>query len=245
MVPVTPTQSATVLPLTEPPIQPFISKTPTLTPEQPAQVPATPTVFKPAGTLLAEDILGDERLWSGASVYNGNIIVSGEKITLAVKTPKGMLSEQRKEQLPVDYYLEVTAEARLCRGEDAFGLMFRAPNDQSGYRFLINCKGMITLQQVIGGTPNPILDWTQSGILEPGLPFPVNIGILVSGKTIRIYLNQVLQWELQKDVFREGGLVLYARAAGDTPLTVNFSDIRIYQPLTESQSPASSSTPTP
>ena len=156
-----------------------------------------------------------------------------------------MLSALRKEQLPADYYLEVTAEARLCRGEDAFGLMFRAPNDQSGYRFLINCNGMITLQQVIGGTPSPILDWTQSGILEPGLPFPMNIGILVSGKTIRIYLNQELQLDIQKDVFREGGLVIYARAAGDTPITVNFSGIRVYQLLAESRAPSSAGTPAP
>jgi hypothetical protein len=195
-VPVVLTPSSTAIPLTEPPVQPASSKTPTKTPEPSAQALATPTIIKPAGTLLVEDTFGDDQLWTGASVYNGNIIVSGDKITLAVKTPKGMLSVPRKEQLPADYYLEVTAEARLCRGEDAFGLMFRAPNDQTGYRFLINCNGMITLQQVVGGTPNPIMDWIQSSSLEPGLLFPVNIGILVSGKTIRIYLNQVQQMDI-------------------------------------------------
>ena len=89
---------------------------------------------------------------------------------------------------------------------------------------------MITLQQVINGAPNPMVDWTLSTALEPGLPFPVRIGILASGKTIRIYLNQVLQIEVEKDLFRAGGLGFYARAAGDTPLTVNFSDLKIYEP---------------
>jgi hypothetical protein len=202
--------------------------------EEATQVPvalaAAPAKFKPAGTLLAQDTFSGSALWNSVSGNSGDIIVSGEKITLAVKKEKGMLAVMRSETLPDDYYLEMTAEVRMCRGEDVIGVLFRAPNDQAGYRLMIGCDGRIALQQVIGGSPHPIVDWMNSHTLQPGLPFPIKIGILASGKTIRIFLNQVQQIEVNTDLFREGGLAVYARSIGDTPLTVNFSEIKIYQP---------------
>ncbi len=204
----------------------------------PAATAAVPAKFKPAGTLLAQDTFSGSALWKSASVNSGDIIVSGEKITLAVKKEKGMLAVMRGETLPDDYYLEMTAEVRMCRGEDAIGVFFRAPNDQAGYRLMIGCDGRIALQQVIGGSPHPIVDWMNSHTLQPGLPFPIKIGILASGKTIRIFLNQVQQIEVNTDLFREGGLGVYARSASDTPLTVNFSEIKIYEPALVSENEA-------
>ena len=99
------------------------------------QPPPTPEAVRPAGEVISTDTFEDGKLWNSAANANGNIVASGEKITLAVKSNMGTLSEIRGEWLPDNYYLEVTAEVRLCRGKDMFGILFRAPNDQSGYRF--------------------------------------------------------------------------------------------------------------
>jgi hypothetical protein len=59
----------------------------------------------------------------------------------------------------------------------------------------------------------------------------------VSGRTIRVSLNDIPQFELERDLFREGGVGFYARAAGDTPVTVNFFGLKYYQPLMNTPTP--------
>ena len=99
----------------------------------------------------------------------------------------------------------------------------------SYYRFMINCSGRISLQQVAGGTPTTLVDWISTNQVQQGLNNPIKIGVWVYGNNLKIYLNDQLQMEVVNSTFYSGGIGFFAKAAGDSPISVSFSDIKVYQ----------------
>jgi len=60
---------------------------------------------------------------------------------------------------------------------------------------------------------------------------------------MRFYIDGVEQFSARDPVFQTGLLGFFARAGGDTPLTVNFSDL-IIRAIDPSALPTSTATPT-
>jgi len=48
------------------------------------------------------------------------------------------------------------------------------------------------------------------------------------GGELRIFVNDVYQFSARDPVFESGQVGIFARAAGDSPLTVNFSALSVY-----------------
>jgi hypothetical protein len=227
----------------QPSMDALFSPTPTLTPTPTTQwFPVTATAMYVAvstatpnpganpefGSLIFSDQTNTDKNWPASQTVNGSVLVNEGSVTLAISTPRRLLTVFRNNTSLIDYYFESTMNVSLCKKEDVMGVLFRAAGSQSYYRLLFNCQGMITLQQVIGGTPSPIKDWALSNQVQSGLNPAVKIGIWVSGKIIRIYLNDQLQFETTNNVFSDGGIGFYARSAGDTAVTVKFSSISVF-----------------
>jgi len=185
---------------------------------------ATPAI----GELIFSDSFLADGSWQNSQFPNGLIIVKEGVLTLAVKSAHSSLTTLRSDTNLIDSYIETTITIGLCKGEDQVGVLFRVSGSQSYYRFLLNCQGLVSLQQVAGGTPVVLIDWTPSNI-QPGLYRSVKIGVWQSGSTIRVYLDDELQLETTSGYFKNGGVGFYARAAGDTPLTVNFTSLNVFQ----------------
>lgn len=214
-----------------------VTATPTTAPtETPTPNPASTPVY---GSLLFSDPFSGDTPWKNEQNANGYIIVKDGALSLAVKAERGSLYAFRSDTNLTNFYLETTANVGLCKGNDQLGVLFRVNGSQSFYRLLINCLGQVSLQQVAGGTPVVLVDWT-SGSLPPGLYQPITIGIWQSSSKMRIYLNGQLQFEASSDYFRSGGIGFYAHADADNPLTVNFTSLNVFDvPRT------SAATPTP
>ncbi|MHC1740193.1 MAG: hypothetical protein AB9897_03670 [Anaerolineaceae bacterium] len=201
---------------------PEIIRPPTATPN-----PASSPVF---GQLLFADTFSGQDDWLNSQDSNGFVIVKEDSITLAVKKPRGSLVALRQNTKLTDYYMETTLnKVGFCSPDDQVGVVFRAQGQQSYYRLLIDCQGKITLQQVIGGSPAALVDWTPSSEIPPNLWKPIKIGIWVSGKVMRIYLNDHLQFETTRDTYKSGEIGYFAHAAGESALTVSFSALNVYQ----------------
>jgi hypothetical protein len=222
----------------------LFSATPSFTPSPTIQwfpVTATPEMAVSAtntpnpeanpryGSLLFSDATGTSVNWPASTDFNGSIIVAEGSVALTVNAIKGSLSVQRKNTTLTDYYFETVMTVGLCKNDDQMGVLFRAMGSQSYYRFMINCQGQIALQQVSGGAPTMINDWSPTNQTQPGLDTPVKIGIWVHGKTIRIYLNDQLQYVAQNSTFYNGDIGFFAKSGGDTTVSVVFSEINVYE----------------
>jgi hypothetical protein len=220
----TPTATATITPTGTATIVWF---PPTATPTPFPTLEMTPTLdLQPVlGDVIFEDTFTDTELWSTTRSAVGSVAYGKSELTLAVSQPKGTLISLRKTPELRDFYLEMDAQPSLCRGADMYGLLLRAASGQDFYRLMINCSGQLRMERVKDGRFVVIQDWTASGQFMPGGMLRARIGVSAQGKEFHIFINDVLQFSFQDPVFERGALGVFARSAGETPLTVSFSDL--------------------
>ena len=116
----------------------------------------------------------------------------------------------------------------LFRGRegDDYGVLIRA-NAVAYYRFALSCKGTVRAERISSGTRQILQDWLPSGDAPRGSPGEVRIGVWAAGNEMRLFLNGRYQFSVRNPNYRSGTIGVFARAAGDTPVTVNFSDLVI------------------
>jgi hypothetical protein len=62
----------------------------------------------------------------------------------------------------------------------------------------------------------------------PGAPQTFLLGVLASGNELRFFVDDAYQFSVIDDAFSSGGVGLFARATGDTPVSVSYSDLKVY-----------------
>ena len=67
-----------------------------------------------------------------------------------------------------------------------------------------------------------------SGDVPPGAPGEVRIGVWASGPELRLFLNDRFQFSFSDKNISSGSVGVFARATGDTPVTVAFSNLRVH-----------------
>ena len=203
---------------------------PTETPTSAPTITPRPTLdYKPGvGEVVLEDDFSSQSGWRTGEFTSGRIAFGKDTLTLAISTPKGTLASLREGTLPVNAYLEITARAALCKGNDIYGLLLRATSERDGYRLMATCNGDVRLERLRNGEIALMQNWTPAGELPQGGMLPVRLGVWSMGSELRIFVNDVYQFSARDPVFESGQVGVFARAAGDSPLTVNFSALRVY-----------------
>jgi hypothetical protein len=193
--------------------------------------------------LLADDFTNPAQ-WSTGLTPAGSVAFGDKELTLAVSQPKGALLSLSKANLPANYYLEITIDLSLCKGGDAYGLLLRASSPANYYRFAISCLGQLRLERVKNSQLAIVQDWTPGGQVPPGSPLLLRLGVWSAGSEMRFFINGEYQFSASDPVFTGGALGVFARSAGDTPVTVSFSDLHLYA-LGALPTALPSGTPTP
>jgi hypothetical protein len=215
------------------------SATPTATIDWfPATATATlrPTeVIQPTATAalaLGAELLRDDfsspgeweviRNTTGSSQYGKN------RFTLAVSAKEGYLLSLRSTPEFKDFYLEITASPSLCRDSDSYGVYLRSGGEGYGYRWVITCDGRTRLERVRDFHASLVEDWVGSPFLTPGSPVTLHLGAWMSGPEMRFYVEGVEVFRTREPLYAGGQIGLFARASGDTPVTVSFSDLKVF-----------------
>jgi hypothetical protein len=136
-------------------------------------------------------------------------------------------------------YIEITARPSLCRDRDAYGLVFRAPNDVAHYRFTALCDGTAAAERTSLGTPRVLQPPTATSDVPVGAPGEVRLAVWALGPEFRFFLNDHYQFTVTDSNYAAGGIGVFVQAAGGTPAVVTFSDLSVYR-LTPSASSTSS-----
>jgi hypothetical protein len=229
---------ATLMPDT--PVPPTATITPTATivwfppTSTPTLVPTlaiTPTLdLKPKiGTLLFSDDFRVGTDWMLAQTNTSSIALGKNEITLAIAQPKTYLYTLRKEPQLDNFYLEINASPNLCLADDEYGILFRFTPNQEFYRLGLTCDGQIHLDRYMQNRAAMIYPKSYSGAVPPGAPSSSLIELWASKNQIIVFVNQQYQFTLNDAAIPAGSFGLFARTGSHDAMTVNFSDLKVYQ----------------
>lgn len=235
--------TATPRPPTPTPLQTptivWFPPTVTPTPRPIRTLSPTPDMLTGIGTLIARDDFTDPGEWDTAVSDEGSAQVSRRRLTLAVQPGIYMVSLQRQMVLG-DFYAEITAKPSLCRGADEYGFLVRA-SAATYYRFSLTCNGQAHAERISLSERHALQEPVVSGDVPPGAPGEVRIGVWAAGSELRLFLNGRYQFSFTDKNISFGTLGVFARAAGETPVTVTFSDLDVrsveYYPPTQTPRP--------
>lgn len=223
--PLPPTETATITSTVTATIDWFpATATPTLRPTQ--AIEPTPEMRPGVGYLLVDNLLSSGSQWQTGRFSAGNITLVNDTLTLAIQQPKASLLSLETKNILRDFYLETKVNIGLCKSNDVYGLVVRAVSEYNYYRFLVDCQGYARAERVRDGATTLMQDWTPTG-LPPGAPLDVSLGVWVLGSEMRLFANNAFIFSVKDPVFTEGPVGIFARASGDSPVTVRFSEMTI------------------
>jgi hypothetical protein len=208
---------------------------PSATPTPLATVAAAPrptTDLAPRyGTLLLSDDFDDPAQWRLGRMPEGSMALGVGELTLAVARPGGQLYSLRQDTSLGNFYLEVTASPSICRGEDEYGVMLKVSPSLEFFRFALTCDGRARVDRYYHGVASAPQPPAYFGAVPPGAPSRSRLGVWALGREMRFYANGEYLFSVSDPSLPAGSLALYARAAGEEMLTVNFSELEVYEAL--------------
>jgi len=213
---------------TPPPTETIIWFPPTATPTLKAfpTLTSTPEMSPGIGSVILSDEFSNDSAWDTATSDQGTAAISRNRLTLTAQ-PSFYLASLRRDVAFNDFYAEITARPSLCRGEDSYGIIIRSTGD-SFYRFTLTCNSMIAMERIKNSVRLLMQEPIPSGDAPPGAPGQVRIGIWANGSEMRFFLNGRFQFNITDPSTPSGAFGVFARGAGDTPVTVTFSDLTVY-----------------
>jgi hypothetical protein len=181
------------------------------------------------GDLIFIDNFDNPEKWTSGRTTAGSVVFGKGELSLGVAQPKGYLYSLRQETDLSDFYLEITASPSICRDEDEYGVLFRISQTLDFFRFGLNCSGEARLDRFVSGVATSPQPPILSGSVPPGAPSSSQIGIWASNSEMRFYVNGEYLFTIRDSTLKSGGLGVYGRAAGDDAITINFSNLIVYQ----------------
>lgn len=127
-----------------------------------------------------------------------------------------------------NFYLEAVATTGTCAGDDTYGLVFRAPDFDSGrgYYFGVSCDGRYMLGEWEHDGVADVIGLTQNSAIISGSNQTNRLGVRAQGSKIGLYANGTLLQELEDSTFGDAGNFGVWVAAFDTAgFTVSVDEI--------------------
>jgi len=178
------------------------------------------------GSLIFSDNFTDDSIWDTVDSDQASVIIKDHKLILAVE-PYIAVTTMRRDVTLSNFYAEFNAQIGLCRGGDAYGLIIRSTGN-SFYRFTFTCDGSIRAERIKDSVRLSLLEPIYSGDMPLGPPGVVKMGIWVMGGEMRIFLNDRFQVSVIEKAFPSGAFGLFVQSGSDTPMTMLFSDLKVY-----------------
>lgn len=165
----------------------------------------TPTVInfnEKLGMPTWKDELNSGGGWSltkpNSDMPNVLIQVVNGALSMSRSVPYGGKNWWLNYQLIKDFYLQAKFKTQLCNSDDQYGLVFRAPNYDSGqgYYFTITCDGHFNLMRWDGSGAANLFTWEKADAIQAGSNQTNQLGIWAKQNLIRLYANGVLLKEI-------------------------------------------------
>ena len=217
----TPTPTVVWFPATDTPTPP-----PTVIPT------STPEMRPGVGSILLTDDFSTAETWLVGEMPKGSAALGVDELTLALVQPKGYIFSFRDQPTFDNFYLEIIASPSLCTGLDEYGLLLRYNSPSDFYRFSLSCNGQTRLDRIVGGGASSPQPWKPSTSVPSAAPSRSRLGVWAVGPEMRFFINDEFQFAISDRMLARGMIGVFARSAGNTAVTVSFSDlvVRAVQP---------------
>ena len=196
------------------------------------------------GSQTVSDDFSDPAPWQSAKTTSdgGNdIIISRNRLTIAINIPPAYIFSLRKDLLLKDFYAETVVDLNRCGAGDSYGMLFRAASNQDTYRYTLGCNGQVRVERLKANTLIPLQNWLPSGDAPIAAPAKVTLGVWVAGVEMRFFLNGHYQFNLIDPVFRMGTIGLFSSGTSPNGMNVSFSQLTVN--AVDFRSPTPTSTP--
>jgi hypothetical protein len=224
-----PTETAILPTSTATPTVIWFPPTATLTPFPTRGVTPTVDMLPNIGQLIFEDDFSDASAWSLSHTDLGSVALGKNELTIAIGESAAYMFSVREQPILTDFYLEITASPTLCRDLDEYGLLLRVSPSLDYYRFSLSCNGQVRLDRLYGGQASSPQPWLMSGAVPPGAPSTSRLGVWAVGSEMRFFVNGGYQFSVNEPVLSSGGVGVFVRSTSDNAVTVNFSDLVVYE----------------
>ncbi len=206
--------------------------TSTFTPFPTSEATATILPFPGMGKQIFLDDFSRAEDWSSAgteSTGSNNLIINRNRLTLAInQSPARLMSiNTRAEASFTDFYAEMTVSASRCTGDDTYGILFRSAAENNTYRFMVNCKGMVSADHFASGSISLLQKWVPSGDAPPAAPGFVKMAVWAAGAEMRFYLNDHFQFSVTNNYLRRGSVGVFANSLSPDGMNISFSDLSV------------------
>lgn len=195
----------------------------TLTPQVFSTQAPTPEQKPGVGSIALTDNFSSPLVWDISDAVN----VSDNQLTMAVQ-PGASVASFRRDVILSDFYAEITASTSLCKGQDEYGFLFRARNAVAFYMYALSCDGKVRVERTSVASHLPLQPPTLSGDAPTGAPAQTRLGVWAVGPDLRFFLNGRYQFSVNDRSYSSGGIGVFAHSTGDTPVTVIFSNLVVY-----------------
>jgi len=143
-----------------------------------------------------------------------------------------------------NFYLEVEAQTpQSCSPNDAYGVLFRAPDNYRGYLYGLTCDGRYYLNVFDGQTTTQLIKPSTNPAILVGAGKVNRIGVVAYGAQYQLYANGVyLNQAVDSTYLDPGKIGFFVRAATTQPYTVAFDNLKVWQ-LNQNYYPPSQTPP--
>lgn len=134
-------------------------------------------------------------------------------------------------QKPADFYMEAVFITAACSEADMYGLVFRAPDTDSGYFYGVTCDGRYNLhaQDFTDGSDNALINLTANSAILSGSNATNRIGVMAKGDRISLYANGTLLQEVIDDTYTgEGSFGPFVAANNTVDFTARLDEISLW-----------------
>ncbi len=223
-----PTQPPTAVPSTPVPTNtiavatPTTAPSPSLTPEPSATIPPTDPSLS-LGTPTFKDNFANGKSWGLDTPYddgNTRVEIKDNAMVLTSFKAVGWHGWRVSYLKPKNFYLEATIKTGACSGADIYGLIFRSPDDSSGYWYGITCDGQYNLLTYNGTDFAYLIKAKTSANILAGSNQTNRLGVMLQGDKIALYVNGKLLEEVTNSAYPNAGTFGLWIAGWDT---LNFS----------------------
>ena len=233
-VPVTvtsfPTDTPTLTPSPSVTVE-WFPPTSTLEPIPTAEIIPTQAVFSELGEVIFKDDFTDAENWVVPQTDRGRINIANGEANIIINEPKSYLVGTLEKPDLNTFYVEITANPILCNGKDEYGLLFRVFGRNQFYRYALTCNGELRLDKITAAAGIVLYPSTRSASVPVGAPSISKIAILAERDQLHLFIDGVYQTTVTDQQLFVGSFGIFARSAGDSAMTVSFSDLIVREVL--------------
>lgn len=179
----------------------------TLTPQPTATTPPTDPKLS-LGTAAFKDNFANGKSWGLDTPYddgNTRVEIKDNSMVLTSYNAVGWHGWRVSYLKTKNFYLEATIKMGSCSGNDLYGILFRSPDDSSGYWFGVTCDGQFNLLQGEGTNLTEIIQTKTGDAILAGSNQTNRLGVLAKDNQISLYANGKLLGEATDSTFQNAG----------------------------------------